>query len=188
MPSQSVSFSPTSTRKTNGLLQNTSRRLGIPISCSHEVLPEYREYARFSTTVANAYIRPTLERHLSTLTDSDLLYSLKETVACNEMEGVFARFFDPNTKNIKKQTADTYPEEKSKKSFRLMLSNGGCVSIEAFFSEACKLKTCCPRGVCWVSARFFRVPQVVFSVRIRSPKLLATTRLSHLIWVALQQT
>ena len=46
-------------------------RLGVPISCSHEVLPEYREYARFSTTVANAYIRPTLERHLSTLTDSE---------------------------------------------------------------------------------------------------------------------
>ena len=47
-----------------------SSRLEIPISCSHEVLPEYREYARFSTTVANAYIRPTLERHLSTLTES----------------------------------------------------------------------------------------------------------------------
>ena len=45
-------------------------RLEIPVSCSHEVLPEYREYARFSTTVANAYIRPTLERHLSTLTES----------------------------------------------------------------------------------------------------------------------
>ena len=45
-------------------------RLGIPISCSHAVLPEYREYARFSTTVANAYIRPTLERHLSTLIES----------------------------------------------------------------------------------------------------------------------
>ena len=46
-------------------------KLGLPISCSHEVLPEYREYARFSTTVANAYIRPTLERHLSTLIDSE---------------------------------------------------------------------------------------------------------------------
>ena len=67
-------------------------RIGIPVSCSHEVLPEYREYARFSTTVANAYIRPTLERHLSTLTDS-------------------------------KQ----FP-----KSFRLMLSNGGCVSARIF--------------------------------------------------------
>lgn len=46
-------------------------QFGIPISCSHEVLPEYREYARFSTTVANAYIRPTLERHLSTLIESE---------------------------------------------------------------------------------------------------------------------
>ena len=50
--------------------EHLSSRLEIPISCSHEVLPEYREYARFSTTVANAYIRPTLERHLSTLTES----------------------------------------------------------------------------------------------------------------------
>ncbi|MDE0012303.1 MAG: hydantoinase/oxoprolinase family protein [Candidatus Poribacteria bacterium] len=47
--------------------EHLTPRLEIPISCSHEVLPEYREYARFSTTVANAYIRPTLERHLSTL-------------------------------------------------------------------------------------------------------------------------
>ena len=108
-------------------------RLGIPISCSHEVLPEYREYARFSTTVANAYIRPTLERHLSTLIDSDLLYSSNETVARNEMAGfLLGRFFNSNTKSVKKQAADTYPEEKNKKSFRLMLSNGGSVSVEAF--------------------------------------------------------
>ena len=98
-------------------------RLGIPISCSHEVLPEYREYARFSTTVANAFIRPTLERHLSTLTDSDLF---NETAARNEMEG------DSNTKNVNKQAADTYPQGKIKKSFRLMLSNGGCVSAKIF--------------------------------------------------------
>ncbi len=45
--------------------------LNIPISCSYEILPEYREYARFSTTVANAYIRPVLEKHLSTLSDSN---------------------------------------------------------------------------------------------------------------------
>ena len=108
-------------------------RLGIPISCSHEVLPEYREYARFSTTVANAYIRPTLERHLSTLTDSDLLYSSNETVARNEMAGfLLGRFFNSNTKSVKKQAADTYPQGKIKKSFRLMLSNGGSVSVEAF--------------------------------------------------------
>ncbi len=107
--------------------------LGIPISCSHEVLPEYREYARFSTTVANAYIRPTLERHLSTLTDSDLLCTFNETVARNETE------CGSNTKNLDKQAADTYPQGKIKKSFRLMLSNGGCVSVKNF--EAAGIRT-----------------------------------------------
>ena len=81
-------------------------QLGIPISCSHEVLPEYREYARFSTTVANAYIRPTLERHLSTLTDSE-----------------------------------QFPE-----AFRLMLSNGGCVSAENFESAGIRTVLSGPAG------------------------------------------
>ena len=108
-------------------------RLDIPVSCSHEVLPEYREYARFSTTVANAYIRPTLERHLSTLTDSDLLRGFNETVARNEMEGFLpGHFFNSNTKNVERQATDTYPQDKIKKSFRLMLSNGGCISAEIF--------------------------------------------------------
>ena len=81
-------------------------QLGIPISCSHEVLPEYREYARFSTTVANAYIRPTLERHLSTLVES-------------------------------KQ----FP-----KSFRLMLSNGGSVSVRNFESAGIRTVLSGPAG------------------------------------------
>ena len=115
-------------------------QLGIPVSCSHEVLPEYREYARFSTTVANAFIRPTLERHLSTLINSDLLGSFNETVARNEMEG------DPNTKNVKTQAADTYPQGKIKKSFRLMLSNGGCVSAENFESAGIRTVLSGPAG------------------------------------------
>ena len=81
-------------------------RLGIPVSCSHEVLPEYREYARFSTTVANAYIRPTLERHLSTLTDS----------------------------------------ERFPAAFRLMLSNGGCISAENFESAGIRTVLSGPAG------------------------------------------
>ena len=81
-------------------------RLDIPVSCSHEVLPEYREYARFSTTVANAYIRPTLERHLSTLTDS----------------------------------------ERFPASFRLMLSNGGCISAENFESAGIRTVLSGPAG------------------------------------------
>ena len=80
--------------------------LNIPISCSYEILPEYREYARFSTTVANAYIRPTLERHLSTLTES----------------------------------------ERFPKSFRLMLSNGGCISTRNFKSAGIQTVLSGPAG------------------------------------------
>ena len=52
-------------------------KLNIPISCSHQILPEYREFARISTTVASAYIRPTLEKHLTTLSNSDKFSSLR---------------------------------------------------------------------------------------------------------------
>ena len=41
--------------------------LGIPISLSSEILPEYREYERTSTTVVNAYLRPVMERYLGRL-------------------------------------------------------------------------------------------------------------------------
>ena len=112
-------------------------QLEIPVSCSHEVLPEYREYARFSTTVANAFIRPTLERHLSTLTNSDLF---NETAARSEMES------ESNTQNVNKQAADTYPQGKIKKSFRLMLSNGGCVSVKNFESAGIRTVLSGPAG------------------------------------------
>ncbi len=41
--------------------------LGLPISLSHRILPEYREYERFSTTVANAYVSPVIARHVQDL-------------------------------------------------------------------------------------------------------------------------
>jgi N-methylhydantoinase A len=40
---------------------------GTPLSLSSEVLPVWREYERFSTTVINAYVAPKLAGHLNTL-------------------------------------------------------------------------------------------------------------------------
>lgn len=50
-------------RRTADLL----RRAGWTVSASHEVLPEYREYERWSTTVVNAYVTPLIDRYLGTL-------------------------------------------------------------------------------------------------------------------------
>jgi N-methylhydantoinase A len=43
------------------------RRAGFLVSCSSEVLPEYREYERASTTAVNAYVSPVLDSYLSNL-------------------------------------------------------------------------------------------------------------------------
>jgi N-methylhydantoinase A len=38
--------------------------LDVPVSASHEVLAEFREYERTATTTADAYVRPTIERYV----------------------------------------------------------------------------------------------------------------------------
>jgi N-methylhydantoinase A len=42
-------------------------QLGMPISASHRILPEFREYERASTTVVNAYLAPRMGSYLSAL-------------------------------------------------------------------------------------------------------------------------
>ena len=41
----------------------------LALTASHQVVAEFREYERFSTTVANAYLLPVINRYLSTLGD-----------------------------------------------------------------------------------------------------------------------
>jgi len=43
------------------------RCVGAPISLSHQILPEFREYERTSTVVVNAYLQPVMERYLGNL-------------------------------------------------------------------------------------------------------------------------
>ncbi len=38
---------------------------GLAVSCSAEVVAEYREFERFSTTVLNAYLQPLMDRYLA---------------------------------------------------------------------------------------------------------------------------
>jgi len=42
-------------------------RLAIPLSISHQILPEFREYERTSTVVINAYLQPVMQRYLENL-------------------------------------------------------------------------------------------------------------------------
>lgn len=42
---------------------------GFIVSTSHKILPEYREFERWSTTVVNAYVTPLMARYLTRLED-----------------------------------------------------------------------------------------------------------------------
>jgi len=43
------------------------KQLGLPVSVSHEILPEFREYERGATVVVNAYLAPQMSGYLTAL-------------------------------------------------------------------------------------------------------------------------
>ena len=48
-------------------LARALREAGLTVSASNEILPEYREFERWSTTAVNAYVAPLMSRYLSRL-------------------------------------------------------------------------------------------------------------------------
>ncbi|MFQ5740464.1 MAG: hydantoinase/oxoprolinase family protein [Acidobacteriota bacterium] len=54
--------------------------LEVPISLSHRVLPEFREYERTSATVLNAYLTPVMSRYLDALSSEALVREARLTV------------------------------------------------------------------------------------------------------------
>jgi N-methylhydantoinase A len=87
------------------------RSLGYFVSASHEILPEYREFERTSTTVVNAYVSPVLDRYLG-----KLAFSLQRHQDSKDSErGSFS-----SEENDKAEPYST---------IQIMQSNGGCISL-----------------------------------------------------------
>ena len=53
--------------KTENAVAHALQKLGVPLSISHQILPEFREYERTSTVVVNAYLQPVMQRYLENL-------------------------------------------------------------------------------------------------------------------------
>jgi N-methylhydantoinase A len=49
------------------LIAEACAALDVPLSVSHQILPEYREYERTSTVTVNAYLQPLMSRYLNRL-------------------------------------------------------------------------------------------------------------------------
>ncbi|MFL6439237.1 MAG: hydantoinase/oxoprolinase family protein [Terriglobales bacterium] len=59
-------FSFANSKNENALAEEL-QALAVPISLSHQILPEFREYERMSTVTVNAYLQPLLQRYLESL-------------------------------------------------------------------------------------------------------------------------
>ena len=53
--------------ETERRIEAAFKGLGIPVSASHRILPEFREYERGSTTAVNAYLAPRIESYMGQL-------------------------------------------------------------------------------------------------------------------------
>ncbi len=59
----------------------------VPVSLSHEILPEFKEYERMSTTTINAYVAPVMERYLRRLEQSIADVGLKSDLYIMQSNG-----------------------------------------------------------------------------------------------------
>jgi len=76
---------PTNERRVAEILDE---ELDVPVSASHEVLAEFREYERTSTTVVDAYVTPVIEGYLGRLTREAVELGLPEPLVMQANGGV----------------------------------------------------------------------------------------------------
>ncbi|MGA9768827.1 MAG: hydantoinase/oxoprolinase family protein, partial [Blastocatellia bacterium] len=105
------------------LIARALEPLGKPVSLSHKILPEYREYERTSTVVINAYLVPIMSRYLRSLGEG--------------LESVSGR---PQAAGSKQKLS------RSSIPLRVMQSNGGSVSAVTAASEPVRAILSGPAG------------------------------------------
>ena len=105
-------------------IASTLRSSGYAVSVSHEILPEFREYERTSTTVINAYLVPVMSSYL------------RDTIA--RISGLL-----PHQAHKKSGKNHSRP---SQASVRIMQSNGGIISAEQAAREPVRTMLSGPAG------------------------------------------
>jgi N-methylhydantoinase A len=99
--------------------------LGVPLSVSHKILPEYREYERTSTVTVNAYLQPLMGRYLNGLIES--------------AAGKTARLSATSQRSKSKDQSSAFL-------LRVMQSSGGSISASAAANEPVRTILSGPAG------------------------------------------
>ncbi len=121
--------------------------LGVPLSISHQVLPEFREYERTSTVVINAYLQPVMQRYLESLERraAQLVSSDVAPAAAGSESSRVAQRFSAAKSNPKSKRA-LAPEEPQPPRIFLMQSSGGITALASAATEPVRTVLSGPAG------------------------------------------
>ncbi len=110
---------------------------GHPLSVSHQILPEFREYERTSTVVVNAYLQPLMQSYMEKLADRVAQIEQPGQAAQREHSG-------------KDKDAPARPRRKSSSPPRsrifVMQSSGGITALESAAREPVRTVLSGPAG------------------------------------------
>jgi N-methylhydantoinase A len=127
------------------------RELGVPISVSHDILPEFREYERLSTVVINAYLAPRMGTYLAQLEQQG------EGPCGPPLSRLQAR--DKGRRDVK-----TLPPENGSGHVYVMQSSGGITTAERAGREPVRTILSGPAGgvvaTTWLAEQF-KIPRAI---------------------------
>ncbi len=114
-------------------LAEALNKLALPLSISHQILPEFREYERTSTVIINAYLQPVMQNYLENLQTRSGL-------------GVAQRF--SSAIETPKKIRDSAPAGRRQKPPRIfvMQSSGGITSLSTAAREPVRTVLSGPAG------------------------------------------
>jgi N-methylhydantoinase A len=117
--------------------------LGIPLSISHEILPEFREYERTSTVVVNAYLQPVMKTYLENL--QRRANDLAANEAKMEATGAEAPIGRRAVAALKRRSSTVGAQGTHARIF-VMQSNGGIAALAAAAREPVRTVLSGPAG------------------------------------------
>ena len=121
--------------------------IGVPLSISHQILPEFREYERTSTVVINAYLQPVMQRYLENLEQrAQQLKVSKQQLRAESKGPRVEQRFSPGLRRHKKFWALATEGPQRPPRIFLMQSSGGITPLAAAASEPVRTVLSGPAG------------------------------------------
>jgi N-methylhydantoinase A len=119
------------------------KNLAVPLSISHQILPEFREYERISTVVINAYLQPIMQDYLESLHRRS--YELSSDQGKSHTQGTTVEKRPFRAAKVAPKNRALAPTKNSPRLF-VMQSSGGITALSAAAREPVRTVLSGPAG------------------------------------------